>query len=102
MNNESSLKTAFWTRHLDAWKDRAVSIVEYCRTESLSRSAFGYWRKKLSAPKPPADGFLKLKIPAHRTEGMIYIRLRTGIEIGIVSGTEVSYVAELVGELERS
>ena len=33
---------------------------------------------------------------------MIYIRLRTGIEIGIVSGTEVRYVAELVGELERS
>tara|TARA_B100000949_G_C13838047_1_gene267360 strand:- start:98 stop:406 length:309 start_codon:yes stop_codon:yes gene_type:complete len=102
MNTESSVKTAFWIRHIEAWKDRGVSIVKYCETESLSRSAFGYWRKKLSAPKPPADGFLKLKVPAHRSDGMIYIRLRTGIEIGIVSGTEVRYVAELVGELERS
>ena len=80
MNNESSSKTAFWTRHIEAWKDRDVSIVKYCETESLARSAFGYWRKKLSAPKPPDDGFLKLKIPAHRSDRMIYIRLRIGIE----------------------
>jgi len=101
-NNESSLKTAFWTRHLEAWKSRGVSIVKYCEAEALSRSAFGYWRKKLSAPKPPTDGFLKLKIPEYRSDGMIYIRLRTGIEIGVVSGTDVRYVAELAGELERS
>ena len=32
---------------------------------------------------------------------MIYLRLRTGIELGLVPGTDVKYVGELVSELER-
>ena len=99
--DNASSKIGYWSRHIEAWKGRGVGIVAYCETESLSRSAFGYWRKKLSAPKPPAEGFLKLKNRNYRSDGMIYVRLRTGIEIGVVSGTDVSYVADLVVELER-
>ena len=100
-NNESRSKAAFWSKHIEAWRSRGVSVVEYCDVQELSRSAFGYWRKKLSAPKPPVDGFIKLTLSANRGDGMIYLRLRTGIELVLVPGTDVKYVGELGSELER-
>ena len=100
-NSDTASKEAFWLRHIEAWRGEGVSLAMYCDRENLSRSAFGYWRRKLSAPRTPLDGFIKLKLPANRAAGMIYLRLRTGIELGVVPGTDVRYVGELVNELDR-
>lgn len=107
MNDEKHLPSAeskpeFWSRHLVLWKDSGLNIREYCELEDLSRSAFGYWRRKLNSPKPPAEGFVELKLPSGGNDGHIHIRLNKGVELGVVSGTDTKYVAELVRALERN
>ena len=56
MNEEMGLqvgesRSEFWARHIALWKDGSLNIREYCEAEELSRTAFGYWRPKLSSPK---------------------------------------------------
>jgi hypothetical protein len=95
-------KSEFWTRHLGMWKDSGLSIREYCDIESLSRNAFGYWRRKLTSPKPSGNGFVELKFSSQRSDGLIHIRLRKGIELGVVTGTDTRYLADLISALEQS
>ncbi len=47
-------------------------------------------------------GFVQLDLPSFRSDGLIYIRLRKGIELGVVQGTDTKYLSELVDRLERS
>ena len=95
-------KPEFWSRHLGLWKDSGLNIREYCELEELSKNAFGYWRRKLSSPKPPVDGFVELKVSSPRNDSLIHVRLRKGLVLGVVTGTDAKYVAELVSALERS
>jgi hypothetical protein len=106
MNDEKLLatgetKSEFWLRHLALWKESGLNIREYCELEELSKNAFGYWRRKLNSPKPPADGFVELKLSSCRSDGMIHIRLSGGLELGVVTGTDTKYLSELVSALER-
>jgi hypothetical protein len=93
-------KDEFWLRHISVWKDSGQSIRKYCELEDLSKSAFGYWRRKLTAPTPPASGFVELKLNSSQRDGLIHIRLRRGIELGVVPGTDTKYLGELVNMLE--
>ena len=104
--NEKSLneenKKGYWSRHIATWKASGLNIREYCEIEDLSKSAFGYWRRKLTAPLPPTGGFVELKLNASGNDGLIHIRLRRGIELGIVPGTNTKYLCELVNALESA
>jgi hypothetical protein len=96
----SETKQEFWSHHIAAWKESGLNIREYCELEDLSKSAFGYWRRKLTAPEPPAGGFVELKFNSSGNDGLIHIRLRRGIELGVVPGTDTKYLCELVNTLE--
>ena len=98
---QAETKQDFWLRHIEAWKESGLNIREYCEIEDLSKNAFGYWRRKLTAPEPPAGGFVELKLNASGNDGLIHIRLRRGIELGIVPGTDTKYLGELVNRLEN-
>jgi hypothetical protein len=93
-------KSEYWAHHISAWKDSGLNIREYCELEDLSKNAFGYWRRKLNTPKPPDDGFVELKLNSTDNVAVIHIRLRRGIELGIVPGTDTRYLGELVNVLE--
>jgi hypothetical protein len=97
-------KEAFWSRHIEVWTDSGISITDYCELEDLSKNAFGYWRRKLASPKAPVNGFVEIKPSADRHmkhDGLIYIHLQKGTELGFVPGTDTRYLAELVNALER-
>jgi len=98
---EVESKQEYWARHLAAWKGSGLNIREYCELEDLTKNAFGYWRRKLTAPKPPPEGFVELKLDASGAGGLIHIRLRRGIELGVVPGTDTKYLAELIKTLEN-
>jgi len=107
MNNQlqvqgSESKSDFWARHLAGWKDSGLNVREYCELEDLSTSAFGYWRRKLSSPKPRSEGFVELPVRSERRDSLVRVRLKSGLELGVVPGTDTRYVAELVGALERT
>lgn len=40
-------KRRFWHAHVRAWARSGLSQSEYCRRRGLSRSLFGYWKKRL-------------------------------------------------------
>ena len=79
-----------------------TNIREYCELEDLSKNALGYWRRKLAAGKPPTEGFVELKLNTPDNDGLIHIRLRSGIELGVVAGTDMQYLGHLVNTLESS
>ena len=98
-------KEVFWSRHIGLWSDSGLSITDYCELEDLSKNAFGYWRRKLTSPRPPANGFVEVKPTSKRHmghDGLIYIRLQKGTELGFVPGTDTRYLAELVDALKMS
>jgi len=97
----SETRQEFWSRHIAVWKESGLNIREYCELEDLSKNAFGYWRRKLTAPEPPAGGFVELKLSSSGNDGLIHIRLRRGIELGVVPGTDTKYLCELVNTLEN-
>ena len=45
----AELKEAFWPRHIETRKDSGLNITEYCELEELKKSAFAYWRRKLTS-----------------------------------------------------
>ena len=98
-------KEVFWFQHIELWTDSGLSITDYCELEDLSKNAFGYWRRKLTSPKPPANRFVEIRPssnPYVGREDLIYIRLQKGTELGFVPGTDAKYLAELVDALEIS
>jgi len=94
-------RSAFWKKHIEAWKESGFSIAEYCELEELAKSTFFYWKRKVEG-KGSKNRLVEVKIPQQQPSGLIHIRLNKGMELGVVPGTDVGYVGELVKALEES
>ena len=44
--NGRGSKRRFWAAHVAAWEQSGLTQTAYCRGYSLSRHAFGWWRRK--------------------------------------------------------
>jgi hypothetical protein len=47
-------KRAYWQQHIDQWQQSGLSQIEYCRRNRIKKYQWGYWKKRLIAPKSPA------------------------------------------------
>ena len=47
MGEEVSDRTRFWQEHVEQYLHGELTLREYCSRHELSRSTFGYWRRKL-------------------------------------------------------
>lgn len=41
-------KAKYWGAHIAQWRESGFSQAEYCRRMDLSKSSFGYWRRRLA------------------------------------------------------
>lgn len=53
MGESISDRSRFWQHHVEQYLHGELTLREYCTRHELSRSTFGYWRRKLrQAPSP--------------------------------------------------
>ena len=100
MENEKKSKTELWKEHFRIWEESGLSIGEYCELEGLSKSTFGYWRHRLKKAQAE-QGLVELKVETSVNRELIHIRVKEDVELGVPTGTEVGYIAKLVGALNR-
>ena len=64
----SPKKTAYWSDHVEAWRESGLSQTEYSRREGISIKSLGYWKRRferessvetlsptiVSVPMPPS------------------------------------------------
>lgn len=79
----------FWQRHLQRWRQSGCSQAEYCRRHHLSAPAFGWWKRRLSAPRSPAEPAARNRIPA--TEKGSFVELTLGGREGAAVADGVVY-----------
>ncbi len=89
----------FWARHLADYRRSGLSYAEYCRRHDLTESAFGYWRRKLSASPQGKPAFVELKVAA-ADPGGIEIILRNQIRVAVDSDFDKALLVRLIGVLE--
>ncbi len=41
-------KARYWGAHIEQWRESGLSQAEYCRRMDLSKSSFGYWRRRFA------------------------------------------------------
>lgn len=41
-------KARYWGAQVAQWRESGLSQAEYCRRMDLSKSSFGYWRRRLA------------------------------------------------------
>lgn len=56
----SSEKEAFWSSHMQQWRDSDLSQADYCAQHRLKTYQFQYWRSKLRAKSAKAKSSLRL------------------------------------------
>ena len=57
-------KEAYWTGHIEKWRQSGLSQTAYCKQEDVSLCQLGYWLKKeksISDQIPEQSGFVKLR-----------------------------------------
>jgi len=89
----------FWRRHIAECGRSGLSYAEYCRRRDLSESAFGYWRKKLSAESEGKSEFIELKVRTGDPLG-IEITLRNQIRVVVHSDIDKASLLRLIEVLE--
>ena len=98
---DSKSKERFWREHFAVWETSGLSIVEYCELEELSKSSFGYWRHKLLNQNKKKQ-LIEVRLPVSDEKALIHIRVLQGVELGVSTGTDVRYLADLVLALKEA
>ncbi len=73
-------KRTYWQQHIDQWQQSGLSQIEYCRRNRIKKYQWGYWKKRLTAPKSPTmlvqtvgyNLMPFLYIPAKETGAVLY------------------------------
>jgi len=110
----------FWQRHLQQWRQSGCSQAEYCRRHHLSAPAFGWWKRRWSVPRSPAEpaarnritgrekgSFVELTLSGREgaavADGVVYeIVLSRQRRLRLGPGVEPSRVRQLLELLEES
>ena len=92
-------RMAYWRRHLAHCRRSGFTYAEYCRRHELTESAFGYWRKKLSAQAEEEPEFVELRVTPGDRAG-IEIILRNEIRLVVHSDFDEAPLVKLVEVLE--
>ena len=93
---QDTAKTAFWKRHVDAWRDSNLTQRGYASKHDLAIARFVYWKNKFY----PGTPMVKSKfVPARITMTQHPVRLihQNGIMIECGVGTDVSWLRSLLG-----
>jgi hypothetical protein len=99
---KTDTKQAFWSNHIQGWKESGGNQREYCNTHGLALATFSYWRKKLS--DRPADSLWEnlVEVPpqvthheAHTAEALV-IRVHETVEIRITPGCDLEFLARVI------
>lgn len=61
-------KKEFWQHHINCSAKSEMTQREYCRTNDLAISTFGYWKRKLDAKQDSATRFYPLIVPEQPEE----------------------------------
>ena len=97
--NKVEERDRFWRQHLLACRRSGLSYAEYCRRNELKESAFGYWRKRISADRRDRSGFVEVKISPTAENG-IQVILRNQVRLIIGEDFDEQVLKRLVGALE--
>ena len=92
---------AQWVRQ---YEHSGQSLREFCMENGLSQSTLCLWRRQLRSQGgesgPEAASFVELRVaPASASEGAVKIRLRSGVELEVLSGTDARWLALVVQAL---
>lgn len=53
-------KQIFWQNHVTAWHKSTLSQKDYCKTNNLKLSTFGYWLNRLKKQKSSETGLVPI------------------------------------------
>lgn len=90
IENEQDRKRTNWRKHIDEWLRSGLSQQDYCRSNGLALSSFGYWRRKLKSRESAKPCFYPLVVATeanaetggHDKSGLRVMLGRFAIEIG--------------------
>ena len=88
-----SERTAFWTRHVEAWRQTSLSQNEYIRQNGLPVARFTYWKNKLY-PRVKSADFVRVDTS---TSSLVRIHHPSGMIIECQSGTDAHWLKVLLG-----
>ena len=77
-------KRTYWQQHIDQWQQSGLSQIEYCRRNRIKKYQWGYWKKRLAAPKSPTM-LVPVTIPSH-SAGCLRVLVDDRIAIEVPSG----------------
>ena len=96
-------KTELWRDRIDAWSRSGLSQIEFCKREKLNRSAFTYWKRKLTGNDSKEEENRLFEIPfrpsVHRTFD-IRITLRNGVRVAVGEECSAERLRDIVQMLE--
>jgi len=95
---DNEQRTAFWTRHIEAWRQSNTSQAEYVRRHGLPIARFSYWKHKLY-PSPRGSGFVRVDL-----ESNVPVRIHhpAGMVIECLPGTDIHWLHALLGMSDAS
>jgi hypothetical protein len=109
-NQRRSSKERFWRRMVRQWRNRRLSVRDFCAEEQLSEPSFYAWRRTLGQRDTQASQFVPVKVvpddktgpgPDARAAGLELV-LGGGRRLRIGPGFDASTLQRLLALLEES
>lgn len=91
---EDSERVAFWTRHIEAWRQSGCSQAAYVQQHHLPLARFGYWKRKLDAERTQTS-FVRVNVEP--SAAPVRIHHRSGTLVECRPGTDVRWLRDLLG-----
>lgn len=105
---DSIQKKDLWQAHIEECAKSGLSQVEYCTTQKIPVSTFGYWKRKLKGGSNCKPVFYPLSLsPCHsssheeKESGLTLHVKNKRFSIKIEKGFSASTLSQLVSTLER-
>ena len=96
--DDDTEREAFWSQHVESWRQSNLSQREYARQKHLPIARFTYWKNKLY-PSSRESGFVRVNV---ESDAPIRIHHRSGTVVECLPGTDVNWLRSLLGISDAS
>lgn len=102
MANVDETRVAKWDEVFGDWRKSGKSQRGYCRSEGISYSAFGYWRKKLNG-SDRESGFVRVAKAAGVTGAAVRTTVRCSrVDVELTGNETEEFLVRIFRSLEQA
>lgn len=94
-------QTKKWLSIFQDWENSRMSQAQYCQVKGISKSTFGYWRKKLKGSVTSEPELIRIPLVIEKSQSEFELSFPGGLKLKIPCDYEKESLLPLIHDLRE-